>query len=80
MRNSKVPIQLCTDRASVSNSSEALFVEWMRGYISDVVPATEEEVLSSLTGIYGTLPAQDYSTNGAGCSLEETDYECHHFE
>lgn len=75
-----VLIQLDTDRASVSDPNEALFVEWLRRYIANVVQATDEEVLSSLAAVYGTFPAPDYSANGTGSSPEKTDCTCHPFE
>lgn len=52
----------------------------MRRYIADVFPATDDEVLSSLHLIYGTLPVPDCAANDAGHSSEAAYFECHRFE
>lgn len=75
-----VPVQFGTNCASVSDYSEALFVEWLRRYISDVVSATEDEVLSSLSDVFVTFSAPDHSASGARPSSDATDREFHCFE
>lgn len=76
----QVPIQFETDCASVSDPSEALFVEWIRRYIYDVVPATDEKVLRYMDTVYGSLSGPDYSLGGAVSSAEASDSERHRFE
>lgn len=75
-----VPVQLGTNRASVCDPTEALFVEWLRRYISYVVIATDDDLLSSLAAVDGTLPALDYSASGAGPSSDVTDRDFHRIE
>lgn len=76
----QVPIRFDTDRTSVSDPSDALFLEWMRRYITDVMLATDDEVIRSLAAVYGALSAPNYSANGAGSSSEASDVECNRFE
>lgn len=52
----------------------------MHRYIYDVVPATEEEVVTYMAAVYGSLIAPDYSLGGAGSSQEASDSVCHRFE
>lgn len=51
----------------------------MRRYIGDVVPATYDDVLSSLVAVYGSMPAPDYFAGGAGSFLEAFDVGFHRF-
>lgn len=70
---SMVPIQFGTDSSSVSDPRESLFFECLRQCITDVVPPTDDDLLSPLAAVYGTFPAPDYSANGVGLSSKSTD-------
>lgn len=52
----------------------------MQRYIADVVPVTEEEVLSSLAAVYVSVTAPDYYAGGTGSSAEASDVEYRRLE
>lgn len=75
-----VSVELETTRAPISDPIKALFVERLRPYITDVVPVTDDEVLTSFAAVHGTFPTLAYSESGAGPWSKASGRECHPFE